>query len=89
MESSIKQINGFTEQIISALHDPSKASWLVFFLEAAFFFLYLSSIELDVLHRLGAAEKHHLLYDVHLLVDINGFVKSPIIWKVNSLLMNL
>lgn len=85
MESSIKLINGFAEQIISALHEPSKANWLVFFLEAAFF-LYLSSIELDVLHRLGAAEKHHLFYDVHLLVDINGFVKSPIIWKVNSLI---
>lgn len=37
MESSIKLINGFTEQIISALHEPSKASWLVCFLEAAFF----------------------------------------------------
>lgn len=49
------------------------------------FFLYLSSVELDVLHRLGAAEKHHLFYDVHLLVDINSFVKSAIIWKVKSL----
>lgn len=34
-----------------------------------------------MLHWLGITEEHHLLDDVHLVVDINGFVNSPIIYK--------
>lgn len=41
--------------------------------------LYLFSVQLNVLHWLGITEEHHLLNDVHLVVDINGFMKSPII----------
>lgn len=41
--------------------------------------MYLFSIELNVQHRLGVPEEHHLFYDVHLPVDINGLVKSPVV----------
>lgn len=77
---------GLQSRLLVYFMSPVKQSGLFAFLKLhLFFFLYLSSIELDVLHRLGAAEKHHLFYDVHLLVDVNGFVKSPIIWKENSM----
>lgn len=41
--------------------------------------LYLFSIQLNVLYWLGITEEHHLLNDVHLVLDINGFMKSSII----------
>lgn len=41
--------------------------------------LYLFSVQLNVLHWLGITKEHHLLNDVHLIFDINGFMKSPIV----------
>lgn len=53
-----------------------KTSWGGFPLSTP---LYLFSVQLNALHRLTVTEDHHLLNDVHLVVDINGFMKSPII----------
>lgn len=43
--------------------------------------VYLFGVQLNVLHRLRVTEEHHLFNNVHLLVDVNGFMKSPIIWR--------
>lgn len=40
---------------------------------------YLFSVQLHVLHWLEIMEEHHFLNDVHLIVNINGFMKSPVI----------
>lgn len=67
--------NAYTELVISSHHEEAG---LVFSLSTL---PYLVSVQLYVLHWLGITEEHHLLNDVHLVVDIDGFMKSPIIWK--------
>lgn len=59
--------------------------------QISFSVLYLFRVQFNVLYRLGVSEKHNLFNDVHLVVDINGFVESSIIcqrhmieqWMVN------
>lgn len=66
-------INAFTEAaIISHIEEVKQTEN---FLSA----LYLFSVQLHVLHRLGITEEHQLLDNVHLVVDINGFMKPSII----------
>lgn len=43
---------------------------------------YLFSVQLDALHRLAILEEHHLLNDVHLVVDVDGFLESAVIYKI-------
>lgn len=47
--------------------------------QISFSVLYLFRVQFNVLYRLGVSEKHNLFNDVHLVVDINGFVESPVI----------
>lgn len=43
--------------------------------------IYPLRIEFDVLYRLRLRKQSHLLYDVHLIVGIDGLVELSIIWK--------
>lgn len=43
--------------------------------------IYPLGIEFDVLHRLRLRKQNHLLYDVHLIVGIDGLMELSIIWK--------
>lgn len=46
--------------------------------------IYPLRIQLDVLHRLRLRKQSQLLYDVHLIVGIDGFMELSIIWKTKE-----
>lgn len=73
-------IKAFSEHFITSRHEEASRNTLNLHSQSTISLLYLLRVQLNVLHWLGIKEKHHLLNDVHLVVHINGFVKSPIIW---------
>lgn len=48
--------------------------------------IYPLRIKFDVLHRLRVGKQNHLLYDVHLVVGIDGLVELSIIWTTQSVI---
>lgn len=46
--------------------------------------IYPLRIEFDVLHRLRLGKQNHLLYDVHLVVGVDGLMELSIIWKTQK-----
>lgn len=45
--------------------------------------IYPLRIKLNVLHRLRLSEQNHLLYNVHLVIGIDGLMEFSIIWKTH------
>lgn len=48
--------------------------------------IYPLRIEFNVLHGLRLGKQDQLLYDVHLIVGIDGFMELSIIWKTEKIM---
>lgn len=47
--------------------------------------IYPLRIQFDVLHRLRLRKQNNLFYDVHFIIDVDGFMEFSIIWKTEKM----